>query len=86
MRDTEWKGQKQSLVFESGPKKGQAKGAQQIMLERRFSEADIKRLKLNGCIEELQTHEDFANETSKVEKVIHSKGQRCLFLPKYHCE
>ena len=86
MRDTEWEGQRQSLVFESGPNKGKAKGARQILLERGYSDEQIKQMKLKGCIEVLESHEDFKNETSKVEKILESKGHRCLFLPKYHCE
>ena len=86
MRDTVWQGERQSLVFQSGPHKGKPKGAFQILKECGYDEKELKKVKLKGCIEELEKHEDFANEKSKVENLVAKKGHLCLFIPKYHCE
>ena len=38
------------MVYESGPKKGKSKGAQQILLERGYMLNQIKEMKLEECI------------------------------------
>jgi hypothetical protein len=34
----------------------------------------------------LSKQEDFANQESMLERVIHEAGHLCIFLPKFHCE
>ena len=86
MQDTTYNGKPQSLVFKRGPNKGIAKGAYQILLERGYAPEDLKKLKLEGCIKELEKHDDFTNAKCMLENYIVQQGHQCLFIPKYHCE
>ena len=62
MRGTERQGKPHKMVFESGPNKGKSKGAQQILLERGYTLNQIREMKLEGCIKELEKPPDLATE------------------------
>ncbi|KXN86108.1 hypothetical protein AN958_10475 [Leucoagaricus sp. SymC.cos] len=72
---------------------GLAKGLQQTLEEQGFNVRG-KRAKCSPvcpwenydcCMAQmLSRQEDFANQISMLEKVIHDAGHKCIFLPKFH--
>ena len=43
-----------------------------------YAQEDLKKLKLEGCIKELEKHDDFANEKSMLENYIKQQGHQCF--------
>ena len=95
-------GSVQHMVFDANhERKGEAKGLQQVLLERGI---DVKQLKmpldckianvdpsqgdvLMCCARHcMASQPDFRAQVSILEETIEKAGHICLFLPKYHCE
>ena len=79
MRDTVWDGKVQSMVLSDGRPKGM-----KIVLQERG--IDITNMKAADMRLVLGSHADFKNEKTALEYFMHEKGQRTIFLPKFHCE
>ena len=79
VRDTVWAGKPQSMVLSDGS----AKGLRTILTERGIFVSTIKADDMRTI---LSNHDDFLNEKTQVEHYIDSRGFKCYFLPKIHCE
>lgn len=79
MRDTIWDGQSQQMVLPDGT----AKGMKLVLQERGV---DVKGLNAEKMREKLSKFEDFSNQATLFEELVHSKRHISLYLPKYHCE
>ena len=79
LRDTNWDGQVQRMVFNVGVPKGLI----QVLKERgRYRKGMV----LDEMRAEISGHPDFKNEKTKIEHFLNGKGYSCIFLPKFHCE
>ena len=87
-----------STVAISGNETGQlvAKGTASILVERGIN-IEGKRAKCKArkdcelredcCLARiLSLHEDFRNKKPALTKLLESRGHRCVFIPKFHCE
>jgi len=75
---------------------GRPKGLQTVLKEGGF--ANLRKLRAkcspvcpikseNCCMARLLSQQDdFKNQPSQLENLIHSRGHYCIFLPKFHCE
>ena len=79
MYDTMWDGKVQRMVFPDG----KPKEMRRVLEERGI---DVSRMKADDMRKKLKEMSDFKYEKTKVEIYITSKGHRCMFIPKYHCE
>ena len=79
MRDTVWDGKLQRMVLNDG----RPKGMRTVLQERGI---DTDRMKAADMRLVLGSHADFKYEKTALEHLIQEKGQRALFLPKFHCE
>lgn len=75
MRDTIWNGTLQKMIFLDGTPKGMHK----VLDERGVDLSGMKADDMRKRLKEM-------SEKTKVEAYITSKGHRCIFIPKYHCE
>ena len=62
---------------------GKPKGMRRVLEERGI---DVSRMKADDMRQKLKEMSDFKYEKTKVKTYITSKGHRCMFIPKYHCE
>ena len=86
MRDTVWNGKPLSLkrrVLIQGRQQWIPKGLVEVLTERGCY---TKGMKVDNMRKEIASHPDFANEKTKLEHYINSRGHAFLFIPKYHCE
>ena len=72
-------GHPQSLVDNSGI----PKGMRQILRERGVN---VEGMRVRGMRKELASYRDFKFEKTRVENILHKRGHRVLFIPKYHRE
>lgn len=79
VRDTVWAGRPQSMVMPDGS----AKGLRTILAERGINTATLKADDMRTI---LSNHDDFATEKTQVEHYVNSRGFKCFFIPKFHCE
>ena len=79
MRDTVWDGSTQKMVLQDGTPKGM-----KLVLQERG--VDVKGLNADKMRAKLSEFEDFSNQKTLLEELVHTKGHNCLYLPKYHCE
>lgn len=79
VRDTTWAGRPQATVHSNGT----AKGLRTILQERGIN---VSTLKAEDMRTILSNHDDFLKEKTEVEHYIDSRGFKCFFLPKFHCE
>ncbi|CDO77934.1 hypothetical protein BN946_scf184610.g1 [Trametes cinnabarina] len=90
--DPDVRGQPQKMTLENG----QAKGLQQVLTERGFTDLHKLRAKCSPvcpfestgcCMARLfSQQDDVKNQESMLEMVIKEAGHECIFLPKFHCE
>ena len=62
---------------------GRPKGMRIVLEERGV---DTSRMKAPDMRLVLRSHADFKNEKTAVESLVQEKGQRAIYLPKFHCE
>ena len=79
MRDTLWNGKLQKMVLNDGRQKGM-----QLVLEERG--IDTGKMKAADMRLVLASHAEFKNEKTALECLMQEKGERAIFLPKFHCE
>ena len=79
MRDTIWDRKTQKMVLLDGTPKGM-----KLVLQKRG--VDVKELNAEKMSKKLSEFEDYSNQTTLLEELVHSKGHICLYLPKYHYE
>ena len=79
LRDTVWDGQPQRMVLPDGRQKGM-----KLVLQERG--IDTERMKAADMRLVLGNHDDFKYEKTALEYLIRERGQRMLFVPKFHCE
>ena len=79
MRDTMWDGRVQKMVLSNG----QPKGMRLVLQERGI---DTTRMKAADMRIVLAHHADFKYEKTALECLMQEKGQRAIFIPKFHCE
>ena len=87
---------KRGLLQKMTTSSGQPKGLQSVLEEWGFDLRGLKRSKCSpicpfesqGCClaRLLSQQDDFRNQSSMLEELIHNTGHECLFLPKFHCE
>jgi hypothetical protein len=86
----------QGLVQKMTTEDGKQKGLQQTLEEYGFDIFQFKKAKCSpvcpwendnccmACL--LSKQEDFINQESMLEKVIHDASHECIFLPKFYCK
>ena len=79
MHDTIWNGKRQTMVDNHGVQKG----LKMVLQERGIDTSQMVKADMINCLSNMH---DFKFEKSKVENHIATRGHRCLFLPKFHCE
>ena len=79
MRDTIWDGKVQQMVMSDGRPKGM-----RIVLQERG--VDTMGMKAGDMRLVLGNHSDFKNEKTALEHFVQGKGQRAIYIPKFHCE
>jgi len=74
---------------------GKPKGLKSVLEERGFDLTGLRSkcspvcpFESQGCCMArlLSQQDDFRNQLSMLEQLIHDAGHECLFLPKFHCE
>lgn len=87
----EFRGKVQQMTTEDG----KPKGLKQTLEEQGFNVSNLKAKCSPVCPFEserccmarlMSQQEDFTNQESMLEKIIHDAGHECIFLPKFHCE
>jgi hypothetical protein len=79
MRDTVWKGRRQSMVVESGPDKGLPKGLRLVTQERHLWRDDMNKQELVDVLSECP---DFKAQQNLIQLCCKEHECECLFLPK----
>ena len=79
MRDTEWNGEIQTMVLPDGRPKGMKLILEERKIDTEGMVAADMRLILRG-------HDDFKYEKTALEYLMANHGQRCYYIPKFHCE
>ena len=79
MRDTQWDGKVQRLVFDDGT----PKGMKEILKERGVNTRGMRAAEMRAT---LKTHTDFQGAKTLLEDLVEGRGHLCVFYPKYHCE
>lgn len=79
MRDTTWEGKRQRMVLPDGRPKGMKRVLEERGVDTENMKAADMRLILGG-------HDDFKYEKTALEHFMASKGHRCYYIPKFHCE
>ena len=79
MRDTVWDGRIQRMVLSDG----RAKGMKIVLEERGIDTSGMKAADMRLV---LGNHADFKHENTALEHLMQDKGQRAIYLPKFHCE
>ena len=86
MRSTTWgDGIFQSMVFESGPLMGQAKGLK-VVLGERYGEEFVAGKTRSELADIMSQEEDFLNEKSLLEKEAEARGDHLIRCVKFHPE